>query len=502
MCGPTQLFSQNIYNYTQFFFNPSLLNASYVGSEGQPTMYLSYKKQWAGLEGSPSIANFNMQTALANKVGLGVNVNNDRNGLLSSTSVLFSGSYTVALAPNQLLKFGLSMGLSSTRTDVNALSFAQANDPILTNLAQSNMQPIGNVGVSYHSKTFHAGIALPTIFESVYLQSNSFSVGKVSPFETIIIHASNRFYLAKDKNVFEPYVVYRLNGSTPSQFEFAGVFHIQNTVYVGASYKQNFGIAGMLGFKINKQLALGYSYTIQNSGTNEVNRPSHEIQVAYLFGKRQKDVQVYSFVNTEKEKIHKKTPQQIAAEKKKHEEELAKQQQAATEKEALAKKQADEKAKAEAAEKQRKADEAAALAAAKRAAAADSARKVVHTPTEDEHLKRLEEHVANPTEEHDEVHHPNAERHEIVKRGGHKEELETGDYVIAGVFSMKENAKKFSDGLKKLGFNDSDYGYLTQNKRWYVHIAETNDIEAARAFRDKFRKMRIFREAWLLTVQK
>ena len=78
--------------------------------------------------------------------------------------------------------------------------------------------------------------------------------------------------------------------------------------------------------------------------------------------------------------------------------------------------------------------------------------------------------------------------------------MEVGDYVIAGVFRSRENAKKFTDGLLKLGFKDADFGFLTLNNLWYVHIAETYEIESARAARDEFRKMKMFKEAWLLTV--
>jgi hypothetical protein len=114
----------------------------------------------------------------------------------------------------------------------------------------------------------------------------------------------------------------------------------------------------------------------------------------------------------------------------------------------------------------------------------------------------LEEHADDPDEHHELENddHPHAERHEYVRQGGHHEELELGDYVIAGVFKADSNAKHFSEGLVKLGFS-ADYGHLTEKNLWYVYIAESNDINVARAERDKYRKMKIFRDAWLLTVQ-
>src|SRR5262245_61309451 len=94
-----------------------------TGTEGQPVLYIAYKKQWAGMEGSPQIANLNLQTALPNKVSLGLNLNNSQSGLLNSSAVHFTGAYALPLATDQTLRFGLSVGVSSTIVDANALNF-------------------------------------------------------------------------------------------------------------------------------------------------------------------------------------------------------------------------------------------------------------------------------------------------------------------------------------------------------------------------------------------
>jgi hypothetical protein len=120
---------------------------------------------------------------------------------------------------------------------------------------------------------------------------------------------------------------------------------------------------------------------------------------------------------------------------------------------------------------------------------------------EQERISRLSLHAEDPDEhhEHDVTHHPNAERHEFVKRGTHKDEMDIADYVIAGVFKSRENARHFADGIDKMGFQ-ADFGHLTEKGLWYVYIYESQNIEEARAERDRFRKMKMFRDAWLLTV--
>ena len=519
--------AQDTYNFTQFYFNPALLNPSFTGSDGRLAMYASFRRQWAGIEGAPTIGNFSLQTALPNRVNIGFNASNDKNGLLSTSGVLFTGGYSLPLSETNFLRFGISVGAAWNKVDLTALKFSTASDPVQTSLLSSNFQVMGNVGFSFHSPTFHAGLSVPNIFDPAYLSSESFSVSKINPFGAIIAHASNRFYFAKDKNIFEPYLIYRYNQNAPSQVEAAAVIHLQNLVWFGGSYKQNFGISALAGFKLKGQTAIGYSYSLKNTGLNQLSAPSHEIHIGILLGARQKKIQVYSFVDTEKEKVHHKTPQQIAAEKKKQTDLAKKKEEEEKKKKELVAKAAEEK----------KAQE---LATAKKLETKTEVPKVVPKDPvivkqqpktdsvkvqrggprkkteidplmakieidsihagEETHLARLDEHAENPTEEHNEDNHPHAERHEFVKQGTHHAEFETGDYVIAGVFKMEENAKKYSDGLLKLGFNESDYGYLTEKNLWYVHIAESHDLETIRIHRDKFRKMKIFREAWLLTV--
>ena len=219
------------------------------------------------------------------------------------------------VAEDKMVRFGLSLGGAWNRLDVGGVQNADPNDPALLTAMQNNFFVQGNFGVSYHSKTLHAGIALPQLFKPAYYSPQSFEFTSVTPFQSIVIHASNRFYFNRNKNVFEPYLIYRLNQNRPSQFELAGLVHLQNQVWFGAGFRQGLGASAMAGIKLNKVSTLGYSFTT-GFGNGMIARPSHEIQVALLFGKRSKDaVGIYSFVNTDKEK-KKKTPAQLAAERK------------------------------------------------------------------------------------------------------------------------------------------------------------------------------------------
>jgi hypothetical protein len=401
---------------------------------------------------------------------------------------LLTFGYNVPLAEHAYIRFGVSGGGTWNMVDLSKLE-SMNDDGALGNILDNNAALTGNAGISFHIKTFQLGASMPTMFAPSYLSKDEFSITEIKPFQSIIVNASNRFYFADDKHIFEPYALYRINADLPPQFEVAGVLHLNHTVWIGGSYKEDFGISALGGLKLKNMFAIGASYSLQNSGANELNSPSFEVSLNLLLGKRKKDAPVYSFVNTVKEKEKKpvrKSASELIAEKRKAEEEarkkqLAEQARIRKEEEELARKTREEEARQAREEEEARAREAELARAREEQLAKQAAAQPVP-----------QEKVAPPPVQVD-------GRHETFNRGTHARELGTGEYIIAGVFSSEANATRYANGLKQLGYL-ANYGYLTQKQLWYVYIHHSQDINQARIERDKYRKLRMFKDAWLLTV--
>ncbi|MEX2234165.1 MAG: PorP/SprF family type IX secretion system membrane protein [Cyclobacteriaceae bacterium] len=481
--------AQDQTNFTQFYLNPYLINPSYVGIDGQPALSIIYRKQWMTVDGGPTIANFSLQTPLSPRAGFGLSITNDVKGLLNNSSVLLTFGYNISLAKNSFIRFGISGGGTWNMLDMNKLESLNA-DPALGNILENNASLTGNAGISFHLNSFQMGVSMPTMFAPSYMSQEDFTITEIKPFQSIIVNASNRFYFNDDKNIFEPYALYRINADLPPQFEFAGILHLNHVIWLGGSYKQDFGISALGGIKLKSKLAIGASYSLENSGINEMNSPSFEISLNLLLGKRKKDAPIYSFVNTVKEKEKKplrKSASELIAEKRKIEEEARKKK---LEEEARLRKE-EEEAKKKVEELARKAREEEAERARQEAEAqAELARNNPPSP------------VTKPAEIPPRVvQQPPVDngRHETFRRGAHTREIAHGDYIIAGAFSSEANATRYTNGLKQLGYKANN-GHLTQKQLWYVYIYQSNDINDARVQRDKYRKLRMFKDAWLMTV--
>lgn len=485
--------AQDQTNFTQFYVNPYLYNPSYAGIDGQPALSIIYRKQWMTIDGGPTIANFSLQGPITPRASWGLSVTNDSKGLLNNSSLLLTFGYNIPLAEHSFIRFGISAGGAWNMVDMAKLE-SISTDPALEHVLDNNASLAGNAGISFHIKSFQLGASMPTIFAPSYFSADAFSVTEIKPFESLIINASNRVYFGDDKFVFEPYALYRMNADLPPQFEVAGVLHLNHVVWLGGSYKEDFGISALAGIKVKNALAIGGSYSLQNSGTNELNSPSFEVSLTYLLGKRKKDAPLYSFVNTVKEKEKKpdrKSASELIAEKRKAEEAARKQKQ-----EELAKQKREEE------EAKKKADE---LARKAREEEAERARQEeIARQAEIERQQELAARTQPPvdTTTHTAVAKPPAidGRHETFKRGTSAKELPAGEYVIAGVFSSEANANRYTNGLRQLGYLPN-YGFLTQKNLWYVYMQRYSDINRAREERDKFRKLRMFKDAWLLTVE-
>jgi len=226
--------AQDQTNFSQFFLNPYLLNASYAGIDAQPSFSLIYKRQWTSIEGGPAIANVSLQAPVNERFSFGLNITNDRRGLLSNSWLMVSLAYDVPVGDFSHIRFGASVGGSWNTIDLDA--FESNADPALANMLDQSASLTGNAGLSFHSKTFNLGISMPTLFSPSYISADAFTITEVAAFKSFIIHASNRFYFNNNNNIFEPYLIYRMNGDLPPQLEAAGILHLNHVIWVGGSF--------------------------------------------------------------------------------------------------------------------------------------------------------------------------------------------------------------------------------------------------------------------------
>ena len=93
--------------YTQYMFNPTVINPAYAGSLGYGSLFSMYRAQWIGLEGAPRTINLAYHQPIENShLGIGANLLRDEIGPTSTTLAAVDISYTIAFANESRLVTG------------------------------------------------------------------------------------------------------------------------------------------------------------------------------------------------------------------------------------------------------------------------------------------------------------------------------------------------------------------------------------------------------------
>jgi len=426
--------------YNHYFLNPFLYNPSYIAPSGYTEVYVNYRKQWAGINGAPSTGTFNLQVPLSYKTGFGVTAYQDQAGALKTTSGLLSFSYQIffgrKIDMTNKLGFGISVGATHSFVDT------QITDIAVTNNNTTSID--GQFGINYQYNRFKIAFAIPRLFDSKIVSESSFNSPSLATVNNTLSSVSYDVRLS-DKISVEPYFIYRTFQATKSQYEAMAVLRVKNIGWVGGSFRQDYGAAGLIGFNLKEKIKLGYAYEFASNQTTQLGSGSHEIQLVVRVGKKQKT--------------------RPNPEEKKNEE------------------QQQEPVKADTTATQQPVKEA-------------------------EVVKEQEEPVITqqqPNNQHNEEvisQVPIPQKADSVAKTPQKNLLPSGYYVVIGVFQSIENARNYRTTLKRSGY-PAEIAYHPEKGYYIVHMGDVPTIERARELRDVYRqKSRYsFKDTWILVIE-
>ena len=267
---------------SQYFLNQYQVNPAYAGLNDGLNVNLNYRKQWSNIPGSPSTQNITADYKI-NKVGLGVNVYNEKAGSLQRTKAMVSYAYHLPLNnDNQKLNFGASIGILDERVDFSRIN-GDMTDPSLAQFNNKGSIFEGDFGVAYTSNTLNIEGAIPNI-RSFIKQENDNNVDR-SQFYAAASYKINSG-TGENSVLIEPKVAFRgikgydnifdagANVTFAEKLFLMGMYHSTNSASFGAgiNYKNSLSFMGF--------------YTTETSALQGSASGTFEISVkATLFGK-------------------------------------------------------------------------------------------------------------------------------------------------------------------------------------------------------------------------
>ena len=276
------LWSQQDAQLSLYLKNPTQFNPAHAGTNGTLRVTAISRLQWTGWEQAPRTQCFTAHNPLFNsRLGLGFSVLSDASGARSYSEVMGQVAYHLPTIEGGVnLSAGLSFGLQSDGFNFGDMYAVNMNDDwITTPFQQTNF----NMGIGFLANLdrLYVSVGIPRIFE--YALGNSAPIGRrLSHFywTTGYTHSLNSVldlrFCGLVKSVAD----------APSSVDMNLELWIQETLSVGTMvrFNEGMGVQGSYRFKDGWRVHYGVDFPL--NGLMQRSFGSHELGIAWDFGKR------------------------------------------------------------------------------------------------------------------------------------------------------------------------------------------------------------------------
>ena len=264
----------------QFYLNPYIYNPAFLGSSDYSQLFLGVKQQWAGVEGSPTIATLTYEKPLENRASWGARLVNVSEGPINSLSAQATLGYRLEVGLESYLNFGMSLGFVYNTFNANELD--AVNDPLVQEQNNRVFNFDEGVGFSYQSGGLQIGLALPQFAAPRPFVNNNDPETSYSPWDYLI--GSISYQMEPDLDwQFTPMLLYHMQKGFNNQWEAALKAVYQKKVTAGGMYRQNTGLSIFAGFNLSDRFGFHYLYSF-SSPTAQLPSDSHELVMRLILG--------------------------------------------------------------------------------------------------------------------------------------------------------------------------------------------------------------------------
>jgi type IX secretion system PorP/SprF family membrane protein len=269
--------------YTQYMFNMLAINPAYAGSRNVVSATALYRNQWSGLDGAPKTTTFTIDAPVKDKkIGLGLQVFNDKLGITNTTGVVLTGAYRIRMNRG-ILSFGMQGNVANRKADFTQVSLdpnGTSNDVAFQDFNSQTNFNIGS-GVYYNSDRFYIGLSSPQLLPTMYTNSSGRNLSK----QEIHLFLASGFVanLGTDFKL-KPSVLVKGVAGAPIEADINATFWIKDMIGIGGQYRTNADVSALLELQVSPQIRFGYSYDHSITKLRSFNSGGHEIMLRYEFG--------------------------------------------------------------------------------------------------------------------------------------------------------------------------------------------------------------------------
>ncbi len=277
--------------YTQYMYNTLVVNPAYAGSRGVLSIAGLHRSQWIGLDGAPNTQTLSFHTPTGKNIGLGLSIVNDEigNGTNQETNFDLAFSYTVRLAQERKLSFGLKAGGHLLNIDFSKLAgfTDEQNANSLMNI-DNKFSPNFGAGIYYHTDRFYMGLSVPNFLETEHFD-NSEAASSFLAKERMNWYLISGYVFDLNANLkLKPAILFKMVNGAPLQTDLSVSALFNERFSLGAAYRWDAALSGFVGLQITDQFMVGLAYDKETTelGSTAFNDGSFEVFLRYELRRR------------------------------------------------------------------------------------------------------------------------------------------------------------------------------------------------------------------------
>ena len=277
--------------YTQYMYNTLVVNPAYAGSRGVLSLNGLYRSQWLGLDGAPTTQTLSVHSPAGKRVGLGLSLINDEigNGTSQETTIDLAFSYTLQLAEERKLSFGLKAGGHLLNIDFSRLAgYTEEQGANSFSNVDNKFSPNFGAGVYYHTNQFYFGVSVPNFLQTKHFDNSATSSSFLAK-ERINWYLISGYVFDMNSNLkVKPAILFKMVNGAPLQADLSVTALINQRFSLGAAYRWDAAISALAGFQITDKLMVGLAYDRETTelGNTAFNDGSFEIFLRYELRRR------------------------------------------------------------------------------------------------------------------------------------------------------------------------------------------------------------------------
>jgi type IX secretion system PorP/SprF family membrane protein len=277
--------------FTQYMFNTQAINPAYAGMWEKIGFLSLVRKQWAGIDNSPSTQMVSFHSPLKNEtVGIGLNIINDRYALEKRLSIFGDYSFEVLVSPQTHLRLGLKFGFMHFQNPLTQYKLIDDKfDPAFQDDIDLKFLPNFGVGAFYYSQKYYISLSIPKLIENSF-STNRSNYSSLAEIRHLYLSAGYVFDLGTGTYVkFKPTMLLRATKSTPLQLDLSANFLIYEKLWLGAMLRT--GDAGCLivQWTFDNNMRIGYAMDFTFSEIYKHQNGTYEFTLSYdvdFYGRR------------------------------------------------------------------------------------------------------------------------------------------------------------------------------------------------------------------------